>query len=473
MPDVLMPRLSDTMEEGTLSQWLKHEGDQVARGDILAVIETDKAAMEMEAYDEGVLSRILVEEGASVPIGTPIAVIGDAPAVPAAAAAAPAGAPAAPAAAPAEAVPATQAPPAGAQPSGQPPAAPGTSPGLAPPPPAEPTPAPAPPGQVRTSPLGRSLARKHGIDLATIRGTGPGGRIIRADIEDAVRELGPTQAGPQPGAPAPTLPGEPAPAGPPGPAAERAPEPAPIRPTAPPAAAATAPSAQAVDADEVPLSTVRRLTAERLAASAREAPHFYLTVVADADELLTFRAQLNDRRGAENKISVTDLLIKACAVALAAHPEVNVSWDQTRVLRHRHINIGIAVAIDDGLIVPVIRDADRKTLTEIAREAHELTARARSRRLTPDELTGGTFTISNLGMYGIRQFTAVINPPQAAILAVGEATRQPVVRGDQISAATTMTLTLSIDHRAVDGATGATFLTRLRDLIEQPLWIVV
>jgi pyruvate dehydrogenase E2 component (dihydrolipoamide acetyltransferase) len=223
----------------------------------------------------------------------------------------------------------------------------------------------------------------------------------------------------------------------------------------------------------VPLSTVRRLTAERLAASAREAPHFYLTVVADADELLTFRAQLNDRRGAESKISVTDLLIKACAVALAAHPEVNVSWDQTRILRHRHINIGIAVAIDDGLIVPVIRDADRKTLTEIAREAHDLTARARSRRLTPDELTGGTFTISNLGMYGIRQFTAVINPPQAAILAVGEATRQPVVRGDQISAATTMTLTLSIDHRAVDGATAATFLTRLRDLIEQPLWIVV
>jgi pyruvate dehydrogenase E2 component (dihydrolipoamide acetyltransferase) len=218
---------------------------------------------------------------------------------------------------------------------------------------------------------------------------------------------------------------------------------------------------------------VRRLTAERLAASAREAPHFYLTVVADAGELLAFRAQANGRRGADVKISVTDLLIKACAAALAVHPEVNVSWDQTRILRHRHVNIGVAVAIDDGLIVPVIRDSDRKTLTEVAREAHGLTARARSRRLTPDELTGGTFTISNLGMYGIRQFTAVINPPQAAILAVGAAIREPVVRGDQVTVGTTMALSLSIDHRAVDGATAAAFLTGLRERIEEPLGIVI
>jgi pyruvate dehydrogenase E2 component (dihydrolipoamide acetyltransferase) len=223
----------------------------------------------------------------------------------------------------------------------------------------------------------------------------------------------------------------------------------------------------------VPLSTVRRLTAQRLAASAREAPHFYLTVVAGADELLAFRAQVNSRRAADVKISVTDLLVKACALALAEHPEVNVSWDETRILRHRHVNIGIAVAIGDGLIVPVIRDAGRKALTEIAREAHDLTARARSRKLTPDELNGGTFTISNLGMYGIRQFTAVINPPQAAILAVGEAARQPVVRGDQITIGTTMTLTLSIDHRAIDGATAAGFLTELKDMIEEPLCIVV
>jgi pyruvate dehydrogenase E2 component (dihydrolipoamide acetyltransferase) len=218
---------------------------------------------------------------------------------------------------------------------------------------------------------------------------------------------------------------------------------------------------------------VRRLTAQRLAASAREAPHFYLTVVADADQLLAFRARCNERRVTEVKVTVTDLLTRACATALAACPELNVSWDETRILRHRHVNIGVAVAIDDGLIVPVIRDADRKTLTETAREARDLTTRARARKLTPDELAGGTFTISNLGMYGIRQFTAVINPPQAAILAVGEAVRQPVVRDDQVTIGTTMALTLSIDHRAVDGATAARFLARLKELIEEPLDIVL
>ena len=436
MPEVLMPRLSDTMEEGTLSQWVKHEGDRVRKGDILAVIETDKAAMEMEAYDEGVLTRILVEEGSSVPIGAPIAVIGDQ-------ATGVAAAPAAPRAA--------QAPAAAAPPSGQGPAAPGAATAVAP----QPSPAP-PPEQVRTSPLARSLARKHGVDLTAISGTGPGGRIVRADIEDAARRLGVVQAVPPPAAQAVTRPTAPAP----------------IRPAAPPPAAA-APPAPWADTEEVALSTVRRLTAERLAASAREAPHFYLTVVAEADELLAFRTEANERGSGGIKITVTDLLTKACATALAAHPEVNVSWDQTRILRHHHINIGIAVAIDDGLIVPVIRDADCKTLTEIARQAHDLTARARSRRLTPDELSGGTFTISNLGMYGIRQFTAVINSPQAAILAVGAAARQPVVRGEQVTIATTITLTLSIDHRALDGATAAGFLTDLKKLIEEPLCILL
>jgi pyruvate dehydrogenase E2 component (dihydrolipoamide acetyltransferase) len=441
MADVLMPRLSDTMEEGVLSQWVKHEGDQVRKGDVLAVIETDKAAMEMEAYDEGVLARILVEEGASVPIGAPIAVIenaGTAPSEPAAQ----------------SPVPAPDHPertvvplPAPAPPSGAPPAI-----------------------RVRTSPLARKLARERGIDLNTISGSGPGGRIVRADIEEAARERG--------GAPPAA-----APAGPPGPAtgspaaaplAAAAPAPAPAH--AAPAHAAPRPAAvlaPEADAEEIPLTTVRRLTAQRLAASAREAPHFYLTVVADAGKLLAFRAQCNERRGTEVKVTVTDLLIRACATALAACPELNVSWDETRILRHRHVNIGVAVAIDDGLIVPVIRDADRKTLTETAREGRDLTARARARKLTPDELSGGTFTISNLGMYGIRQFTAVINPPQAAILAVGEAVRQPVVRDDQVTIGTSMALTLSIDHRAVDGATAARFLTLLRELIEEPLDIVL
>jgi pyruvate dehydrogenase E2 component (dihydrolipoamide acetyltransferase) len=436
MPDVLMPRLSDTMEEGVLSQWVKHEGDQVRKGDVLAVIETDKAAMDMEAYDEGVLARILVEEGASVPIGTPIAVIGDAGTAPAAAdqGAAPG-------------TPATAAPP----------VAPLHPVPLAPPGPASAAAGPAgPAGQVPASPLARRLARERGVDLTAIGGSGPGGRIVRSDIEAAAREPAAAHPGPPP-APATRAPAQVGPL----PAAAAA-----------PAAAVTQP-VPAADTEEIPLTTVRRLTAQRLAASAREAPHFYLTVVAEAGNLLAFRAQCNERPGADVKITVTDLLVRACATALAAHPEVNASWDETRILRHRRVSIGVAVAIDDGLIVPVIRDADRKTLTEIAREARDLATRARARKLTPDELAGGTFTISNLGMYGIRQFTAVINPPQAAILAVGEAVRQPVVRDDQITIGTTMTLTLSIDHRTVDGATAAGFLTSLRELIEQPLAIVL
>jgi pyruvate dehydrogenase E2 component (dihydrolipoamide acetyltransferase) len=415
MADVLMPRLSDTMEEGVLSQWVKREGDQVRKGDVLAVIETDKAAMEMEAYDEGVLTRILVAEGTAVPIGTPIGVIGEAVAE----AAAPSPVPA----------------PDNPERAVVLPVAPAPRPG------AEAAPARRPPA----SPLARKLARERGVDLSTVQGSGPGGRIVQADIEQAARDGNP------PASSSPLTVGTPQ-----------------------PVFAAVAPLALATEeAEEIPLTTVRRLTAQRLAASAREAPHFYLTVVAEASQLLAFRAQANGRRGAAVKISVTDLLIRACATALAAHPEVNASWDETRILRHRHVSIGIAVAIEDGLIVPVVRDAGRKTLTEIAREARDLTTRARSRKLTPDELTGGTFTISNLGMYGIRQFTAVINPPQAAILAVGEAVRQPVVRGDQVVIGTTMTLTLSIDHRAVDGAAAAGFLTRLRELIEQPLDIVL
>jgi pyruvate dehydrogenase E2 component (dihydrolipoyllysine-residue acetyltransferase) len=383
--------------------------------------------MDMEAYDEGVLTRILVQEGASVPIGTPIAVIGEA-----AAAAVPPPVPV-----PDQAERAVAPPPTPAPPTVPPPAA-----------------------RLPASPLARKLARERGIDLSAVSGSGPGGRVVRADIENAARD----RDGAHPAA-APARPPRHAPA---------SPSAAPLTAVAAePAHAAATPLTPAADAEEVPLTTVRRLTAQRLAASAREAPHFYLTVVASAGDLLTFRTQASQRHGADVKITVTDLLTRACATALAAHPEINVSWDETRILRHRHVNIGIAVAIDDGLIVPVIRDADRKTLTEIARESRDLTARARARKLTPDELAGGTFTISNLGMYGIRQFTAVINPPQAAILAVGEAVRQPVVHGDEVTIATTLTLTLSIDHRAVDGATAARFLTRLRELIEQPLDIVL
>ena len=421
MPDVLMPRLSDTMTEGVLTQWLKREGDTVHRGDVLAEIETDKATMELEAYDDGVLVRILVPGGTTVPIGQPIAVIGD----DGAAAATPA--PATPTPASATPVPSpAEAPPAASETRRVPP--------------------------VRTSPLARALAREHGINVTTIAGTGPGGRIVRADVESAIATRPST---PSPEHTPPTTPPTAAPSLPPG-----------------VAATATTASASSGDDEKIPLTAVRRITAQRLTDSAA-APHFYLTSVVDAAELVAFRAELNTQLAASGtKVTVTDLLIRACAVTLRTHPYANSSWGGDHLLRHRRIHVGSAVALDDGLIVPVIRDADRKSVSEIANEAHALAERARAGKLTPDEFTGGTFTISNLGMYGIDHFTAVINPPEAAILAVGAATEEPVVRDGRLVATTTMKLTLSIDHRVLDGATAAAFLRDLVRLLEQPLRIV-
>lgn len=402
MADVLMPRLSDTMTEGVISQWLKQEGDRVERGEVLAEIETDKATMEMEAYDSGVLARIIAAEGATVPIGEPIAVIetesnGAAP-------------------------PADRVPPA-AEPAPPPPEP-------APPPAAAPSPTPP---HRRATPLVRALAREHGIDLTTVTGTGPGGRIVRADIENLI-----------------------------GARAER------------PAAVARAekPPVQ-LDGDErIPLTSIRRITAQRLTESAA-APHFYLTSVADVGALEKLRTELNAELFADTvKISVTDLLIRACAVVLPAHLDVNSSWGGDHLLRHHRVNIGLAVAVDAGLVVPVIRDANQKSLTEIATDARELIDRARAGKLTPDELTGSTFTISNLGMYGIDHFTAIINPPEAAVLAVGTAQAEAVVRDGQLTAARTCKLTLSIDHRVLDGATAAMFLRDLVKLLEQPLRII-
>lgn len=287
------------------------------------------------------------------------------------------------------------------------------------------------------SPLARKLAREHGIDLSTVTGTGPGGRIVRADVEAAIAAARPAAEATRP-----------------------APEPAPL---------ATVDE----DVEEVPLTTIRRVTAKRLTESAT-APHFYLTGVVDAGRLLAFRAEINDRLAdTGTKITVTDLLVRACAVTLRAHPEVNASWGGDKILRRRRIHIGVAVAVPDGLIVPVIRDADRKRLGEIAAEARALADRAREGRLTPDEFRGGTFTISNLGMYGVDQFTAVTNPPEAAILAVGAATETPVLRDRQLASRTTVKLTLTIDHRVLDGATAAEFLRDLKGTLEEPLRLVV
>lgn len=418
MPDVIMPRLSDTMEEGELTRWMKKVGDRVQKGDVLAEIETDKATMDLEAFDDGILEQLLVADGTLVPIGQPVAVIGDgsnivtgagpaAPAAPAPAAAAPEAAPEAPAAtAPAASVP-----------------VPVTT-------------------RQRTSPLARKTAREHGIDLNLVVGTGPQGRITRTDVEAAIAL---TETGPA--------------------------TPAPTEAALPSPAAATIPAGAGTQA--IPISKIRRVTARRLTES-QAVPHFFLTSIVDVERLVAFRAEVNAalaELGA--KVSINDLFVRACAIVLRQHPGVNASWGGDSILRHERINVGIAVATDDGLLVPVITDADRKSLGTIATESTALAARARSGALSLAEMSGGTFTISNLGMFGIDQFTAVLNPPEAAILAVGAASDVPVVRDGVLVAVPKVKMTLTVDHRVLDGATAAAFLRDLTRLLEEPLRIVV
>jgi len=450
MPQVFMPRLSDTMTEGTVSTWTKGVGDRIEKGDVIAEIETDKATMELEAYDAGVLEQILVDVGKTVPIGEVIAVIGDG------SGAAPAAASAAPAASSAPA-PATSAP----APSGPAPSAPAPS-----------VPSATPPASTNgkhplASPLARSIARDAGLDLATVAGSGPGGRIVRADVQHAISALTAAPAAPTPQTAAPTT------------APTTAPTPqsaAPVAP-APSLAAPVVQLATGPDDEEIALNNVRRITARRLVESMQQAPHFYLTSVVAADELVAARARINEglaglaaaRSEQPTKVSVNDIVVKAVAVALRAHPEVNVSFGGDKLIRHHRIHVGVAVALPDGLIVPVIRDADAKTVTQISAETRDLATRARSGKLKPDEFTGSTFSVSNLGMFGVDQFTAVINPPEAAILAVGATKQAAVVRDGQLAVGYTMAITLSVDHRALDGATGAKFLADLTALLENPL----
>lgn len=439
MSEILMPRLSDTMEEGVVSSWHKKPGDKVSAGDALVDIETDKALMEYEAYEDGVLGEILVPEGGSATIGTPIAVM------------LPDGAAPSPATQATPATKAAEAPAAprvngnaAAEPSGRAPAAPATGNGRSRPP---------------SSPLARRIARENGVDLTTLTGSGPGGRIIRADVEAAVLDAAVTSTAATPPVPRPvaqataqpSAPAVPQPAGRPGDPV-RAQEPDP-------------------DTERVPLSRIRRVTARRLAESMRTAPHFYLTRVVDVEELLAFRATLNTAL-APAKVSVNDLIVKACATALRANPVLNVSFTEEHMLVHKRVHVGVAVALDEGLVVPVIRDADRKSVSQIGAETRELAGRAREQRLTPQEMSGGTFTVSNLGMFGVDAFTAVINPPEAAILAVGATRKEVVFRDGEVVPRDRMTLTLSVDHRACDGATGAVFLGQLADLLEHPLRIV-
>jgi len=440
---VLMPKLSEAMETGKVIRWLKKEGDRVEGGDILAEIETDKADVEMEAFGSGVLRKILAPAGARVPVGSLIAVIAEpdediaavlreAPTLagPAAAAAAPAAAPAAPAAAPAAPAAPAPAPPA---PSPAPAAAAAVAPGVAAPGGAAPAAAPGAPPRVKASPLARKIAAQAGVDLRVIQGTGPGGRIVRRDVEAALARAAGAAAAP---------------------------------------AAAPAAAAPAVDWEDVPLTPMRATIARRMPLAKAPVPHFYLTVEVAMDRAWELREALNALED-QPKVSVNDLVIRACALALLKHPGVNASFQGETIRVHRRVHIGIAVALEDGLITPVLHDCHAKSLLQIAAEAHDLVERARARKLRAQELAGATFSISNLGMFDVTEFSAIINPPEGAILAVGAVRRVPVVEGDGVRVGRRMTVTLSCDHRVMDGAMGARFLQDVRRFLEEPLRLLV
>jgi pyruvate dehydrogenase E2 component (dihydrolipoamide acetyltransferase) len=437
--ELKMPALSPTMEEGTLAKWLVKEGDAVKSGDLLAEIETDKATMEFEAVDEGTIAKLVVAEGTEgVKVGSVIALIqGE-------------DEDAAPKAAPkAEAAPKQEPKPAPA-PKAEAPAPKAEAPAM----PAAPAAAPAASGdRVKASPLARRLAQAQGVDLAQVSGTGPGGRVVKADLDGAPKAAAaPAQAPAAAAAPAPTA----APAAAPKPAAA----PAPAGP------------------DEIPhevvkLSNMRKVIARRLTESMQQSPHIFLTVDIRLDPLLKLRGELNaslEARGV--KLSVNDLLIKALAAALMEVPDCNVSFAGDTLIQYKRADISVAVAIPGGLITPIIKGADTKSVGAIATEAKDLAQRAKEGKLQPHEYQGGTASISNMGMFGIKQFTAVINPPQAMIMAVGAGEKRPYVVDDALATATVMSATGSFDHRAIDGAVGAQLMQAFKRLVENPLGLL-
>ena len=434
---VIMPKLSPTMEEGQISRWLKKEGDKVAMGEPLAEIDTDKATMEMQSLANGVLRKIIITEGQSAPLGQLIAVIGEPDEdiasllseVPAVAAPAPKEAAPEPAPAPAPPAPAQQPAPqarAAAASVGNGRQAPS---------------APADSGRMIVSPLAARMAAESGLDLRSVQGSGPGGRIIKRDVEAALSQ----------------------PKAPPAPQYPRAVEPAQFRP-------ATIAAASAYR-DE-PATQIRQTIAKRLVTSLGPVPHFFLTTDIEMDRAAEMRRGIN-ALDPDLKISINDVIIKVTAAALMQHPEVNASYQEKFLRYYAHADIGVAVAIEDGLITPVVRAADQKSLSQIAAEVRELAERARAKRLQPEEYTGATFSISNLGMFGIDEFTAVINPPEGAILAIGAMTPKPVVRDNEIVVRQMMRVTMSCDHRVIDGATGAKFLQTFKKILENPLYLVV
>ncbi len=460
--DILMPALSPTMEKGNLSKWLKKEGDVIKSGDVLAEIETDKATMEVEAVDEGVLGRIVVPEGsADVPVNQIIGTIleegeeAGAPTKGEASKPAPAGA---------SATPQADAAILREERPGSTPGAPDTRA------PATPAGAPAPsPGRHTTgtriiaSPLARRIAKQAGLDLADIEGSGPHGRIVERDVRAAEK------AGPRTKAPAPPAPSQ---------TSGKTPD---IRN----AAAPTAPDAtikkmfEPGSYTEAPHDNMRKTIARRLVEAKTTIPHFYLSVDCDLDALLALREQINasaprDKDGKPAfKVSVNDFIIKALALALQRVPQANATWTEGAMLLHHHSDIGVAVSIPGGLITPVIRKAEQKTLSIISNEMKDYAARAKARKLRPEEYTGGTSAVSNLGMFGIKAFSAVINPPHATILAVGAGEKRVVVKDGAPAVATIMSVTMSTDHRAVDGALGAQLVDAFKSLIEAPLGMLI
>ena len=436
---VVLAKLSPTMEEGTVVKWTKNEGDTVKVGDILAEIETDKANMEMEALGAGVLRKVLVGAGGKAPVGALIGVIADPGEDITALLAGAASAPAAAAAPPTPTGPTpTPEPPAAAAAPAAPPAAPSAVPKAASAPVPEPTrgTAPAAGGRVKSSPLARSIAAERNIPIEQVSGSGPGGRVIKRDVE-AWAGGGGARAMPGPAAAAP----------------------------------AAAPARALVPGQAIALSNMRKTIAKRLSESKFSAPHFYVTMEIAMDAAVALREQL--LKGENQKLSFNDLVVKACAKALTRFPGINASWGGDRIVTHGEVHVGVAVAIADGLIVPVVRNADRKSVLEISREVKDLAGRARDRKLKPEEFTGSTFSISNLGMMEVTEFTAIINPPESAILAVGAVRQVPVVVDGRLEPGQRMKVTLSSDHRVIDGALAAQFLGEVRRLLENPVSLLL
>lgn len=445
--EITMPKLTDTMAEATLAKWLKKEGDAIKPGDMIAEVETDKATQELETFDSGIMAKIVAAEGSKMPVGALIAVIAkpgeDARQIAAGVKSAAAPKPAAPVRVPPQPIAAASAK---THEPAPPPVEENHEEG------SESTQAAPSTGRIRVSPLARKIADEKGVDIATITGTGPEGRIIKRDVLEAASR-----------SPAPEAKG------------------GTVRPPAPSAAAQVVPSHLAVKLEQknLPLSNMRQTIARRLVQSKQTIPHFYVSIDVLMDKLLELRVSVNEQLGAGSgeKISVTDFIARASAMALTRLPVVNSSFAETAIIQHGTVDLGIAVALEDGLVVPVIRSAHTKGIRQLSQEIRQLADLGRARRLKAEQMTGSTFTISNLGMFGVKEFAAIVNPPESAILAVGGTTWQPVVKETngkrEIIPAQVMTLTLSADHRVVDGATGAKFLQELKAILEAPLTTLV